>query len=85
MESKEIIRMSSPLIVMGSVWLAKKAFATGFRIAFGEDAPSADDLDAPLGRVLLVSIGAASVAAVVHVGVNRGLARALGPDPQPVV
>ena len=66
MTGADVLKISAPLIAMGGVWVARKALAGGYQAATGNQPPSADDLDAPLTRVLVFAAGAAVVAALVN-------------------
>ena len=85
MDRKETLRLATPLIAMGTVWVARKGFDVSYRTATGEDAPAPDDLDRPLTSVLIYAVGTSMVAAVVSVLVNRALTRAARGDELPAV
>lgn len=85
MERREMLRMATPLIAMGTVWAARRTFDKSYQLTTGEDAPSADDLDRPLASVLAYTIGVSVVAAVVNVAISRAMAKATQPTELTVV
>ncbi len=75
MQNNEVLKMGAPLIAMGGVWVAQKAFAAVYRASTGNSVPKADDLDVPVTRVMLYASATAVVGAVVTVAVNRTIAK----------
>jgi hypothetical protein len=81
---KDFMRITAPLLAAGGVWLAQRALSDGYKAATGAPPPKADDLEAPMSRVLLFAAGAAMMAAVVNVVITRQVARAAAPRPDQV-
>lgn len=82
MTGKEVLKLGSPVIAMGAVWIAQKAMSFAYEKATGRPVPAADDLDVPVARVMVYATAAAVVGAVVTTGVNRAVAQATLPDPE---
>ena len=82
-----MFRLAAPMIAAGAVWAAGKALRSGYNRATGAPPPAADDLDAPVLRVVLFAMATAAVTAVINVTVQRGVAKALdrghAPDGMP--
>ncbi len=76
MTSADVLKLSAPIIAMGGVWVARRALTGGYQLATGNQPPAADDLDAPMTRVLMFAAGAAVLAALVNTVVTREVARA---------
>lgn len=76
MTGADVLKLSAPIIAMGGVWVAQRALTGGYRAATGHRPPSADDLDAPLSRVLVFAAGTAIVAALVNTIVTREVTKA---------
>jgi len=72
----DVLRLSAPFLAMGGVWVAQKALTSGYRAATGNTPPTADDLDAPIARVLLYAAAGAMVAAIINTAVTRQVTRA---------
>ena len=81
MESKELLRLGTPVIAMGTVWVATKAVAIAYEKATGDPVPRPDDLDASFGRVIVYAAATAVLGAAITVVVNRGIARATTAEP----
>ena len=80
MTGKNLLRMGAPIIAAGGVWLAQQAISGGYKAVAGAPPPKADDLEAPMTRVLVYAAGAAVVAAVINVLISREDAKATAPD-----
>lgn len=76
MTGADVLKISAPFIAMGGVWIANRVLTGGYQMATGNKPPTADDLDAPMSRVLVFAAGAAVVAALVNTVVTREVARA---------
>lgn len=81
MDGKELLKLSTPLISMGTVWVANKAIAIAYEKATGDPIPRADDTEISMARVILFTAATAVVGAVITAGVTRGIARAATTEP----
>ncbi|MDA9913156.1 DUF4235 domain-containing protein [Candidatus Nanopelagicales bacterium] len=79
MQNNEVLKIGAPLIAMGGVWVAQKALAAVYRASTGNDAPKADNLDAPVSRVIVYASATAVVGAVVTVAINRVIGKMAQP------
>jgi hypothetical protein len=73
----EVLKFTAPVIAMGGVFVSRKALAAGYSAATGSPPPTADDLDVPIGRVLVFAASAALAAAVINTLITRGFALAV--------
>ncbi len=76
MTGADVLKITAPLIAMGGIWVARKVLSGGYEMATGNQPPQPEDLDAPMGRVIVFAAGAAVVAAVVNTVVTRQVAKA---------
>jgi len=76
LDTDDVLRVVAPLAAAGAVFVAGKALRAGYQAATGAPAPKPDDLDAPVLRVVLFTVAAAAVTAVINVGIQRGVAKA---------
>jgi hypothetical protein len=74
MQNHEVLKIGAPFITMGGVWVAQKAVATAYRRRTGDEIPMADNLAAPMSRVVFLG-------AVITVAVNRTIAKVTQNDP----
>lgn len=81
MTGKELLRLGSPVLAMGTVWVANKVVAIAYEKSTGDPIPASDDFNVSLRRVLLYSTATAVLGATITVCVNRGIARATTPEP----
>lgn len=81
MTGNELFKLSTPVIAMGTVWVANKAVSIAYEKATGEPTPTADDLDVSLRRAILYATATAVVGAAITVCVNRGIARLTTAEP----
>jgi hypothetical protein len=81
MQNHEVLKIGAPFITMGGVWVAQKAVATAYRRRTGDEIPMADNLAAPMSRVVFFAAATAVVGAVITVAVNRTIAKVTQNDP----
>ena len=81
MTGKNLLRLSTPVIAMATVWVANKAVAIAYEKTTGDPIPTPDDLDVPMRRVVLYSTATAVMGAAITVCINRGIARATTSEP----
>lgn len=84
MTRTDVLRISAPIIAMGGVFLVRKAMTGGFQAATGSTPPQPDDLDASLTRVIVYAAGVAVAAAVINTLVQRGVAKAVARQEEPL-
>lgn len=84
MTRTDVLRLSAPIIAMGGVFLMRKAMTGGFQAATGSAPPKPDDLDESLTRVLVYTAGLAVAAAVINTLVQRGVAKAVARQEEPL-
>jgi hypothetical protein len=82
MTGKELLRLTSPIIDLGAVWVGQKAMSAAYRGATGREVPVANDLNTPVVRVLLYASAAAVLGAIITTSVNRVIAQATQVDPE---
>jgi hypothetical protein len=66
----------APAIAMGATWAVKRGLETGYRLAFGDRPPAADDTEAKLISAVAWAVTTAAIVAVVEVMVTRTFAPA---------
>ena len=71
-------------VIAGTVFIAGKALGAGYTAATGTHPPKPDDLDAPVMRVVLFALATAAVTAIINVGIQRGVAKAVSRSPEPL-
>lgn len=67
-------RTLAPIVSFGATWLVRRAIVRMYEGRTGNDAPSVNDLDMPLSKVLLWSATTAIATTVVDVLIARGAA-----------
>ncbi len=73
--SGSVMRITTPIIAAVAVWAANEGLKSGYRASTGQQPPEAEDLHAPMSRVLLFSVASAALGATVHVAISRGIAK----------
>jgi len=79
-----MLRLGAPMLAAGTVFIAGKALRAGYTAATGTHPPKPDDLDAPVMRVVLFALATAAVTAIINVGIQRGVAKAVSRSPEPL-
>ncbi len=78
--SGSVMKIATPIIAAVAVWAANEGLKGGYRASTGQQPPEAEDLNAPMGRVLLFSVASAALGATVHVAISRGIAKMSAKD-----
>lgn len=84
MTRTDVLRIAAPVIAMGGVFIVRKAMTGGFQAATGSQPPKPDDLDESLTKVVLYTAGVAVAAAVINTLVQRGVAKAVARQEEPL-
>ena len=79
-----MLRMGAPMVAAGTVWLAAKALRAGYAQATGNPPPRPDDIEAPIVTVVIYAVAMASVSALINVGIQREVAKAIHKSEAPV-
>lgn len=77
MSKKPAVQSMTPLVTSGAVWASRKGMRTAYEKKTGNQPPRAGDLDQPMSRVLLWTVGTAVVIALIEVAIQQGLSRYL--------
>ena len=78
-----MLRMAAPILAAGTVFLAGKALRAGYAAATGAPPPKPDDLEAPVVRLVVFTVATATVTALINIGIQRGVAKAIARNEAP--
>lgn len=76
MDREDTLKLMAPALTAGAIWLTSKLLRSAYRATLGTPPPTADDLEAPVAKVIAFTTATAVATAVINVAIQRTVARA---------
>lgn len=74
-----MLKLAGPVLATGTMFFAGKIMNRVYEGVTHNTPPSPEDLDVPISRVLIFAVTTSAVTTVIHVAIQRGIAKATQP------